>query len=492
MKKACVLAMAMIFLHALGVASQETSRINRAEYKPAPAEAPSEAGALTATDLSEIASSMEMTGPLKAAQNTLSRNKVSDVVVNQARRLQVDDLFTHVIKDSGSVTNQKNSGRCWLFAGLNILRPAVIKKYKMENFELSQAYNQFWDKLERANRTLELAMALIDQPVDSRKNEILLKRPIDDGGDWNYVVKLVDKYGVVPSEIMPDTYSASHTSEMNSLLETLVRKGIMNIRNAGQEGADTAQLREIKKETLKKVYKVLVLCLGNPPAKFEWRYEGKLDDEDKGQDKEQDTKVTDWKEYTPQSFYTDFVGVKLSDYVALVNYAGLPMHSKIEWAWNRDTAEGPNMSAVNITAEEMGALAMKSVMQDEALWFACNASIQGDRKGGLWVENIKDYSDLFQLDFSMSKAARLAYWNGAPNHAMALVGVDVRNGIPVKWKVENSWGSDAGNKGYYTITKDWFDLHVYELIVNKKFVSEDLLKLQDQEALVMPPWDPFS
>lgn len=480
MKKTLVFVVALVLLFSLEVAAQETSPVKREVYKPSPAEAPSEAGALTKADLNDITSSLKITGSLKAAQNALSRNKVSDEVVNQARRLRVDDLFTHVIKDSGSITDQQRTGRCWLFAGLNILRPPVIKKYKMKNFKLSQAYDQFWDKLERANRTLELAIALKDKPVDSRKNEILLKGPIDDGGDWNYVVKLVDKYGVVPKELMPDTYSAGHTSQMNGLLKTLVRKGIKDIRDAAQKGADTSKLREIKKDTLKKVYKVLVLCLGNPPDKFEWRY------------KDKDGKVSAWKEYTPQKFYKEFTGGNLSDYVAFVNYAGRPIHAKIEWAWNRNSADGPNMAAVNITRGEMADLAMKSVMGDEAVWFACNASIQGDRKAGLWVENIQDYSDLFQLDFSMSKADRLAYWNGAPNHAMALVGVDVRDGKPVKWKVENSWGKKAGDKGYFTITEDWFGLHVYELIVNKTYVPANLLKLEKQKPLVMPPWDPFS
>lgn len=480
MKRNLIIGTIICLLFTAFAAAQGPQKTAVKVYQPSPAEQPSEAGALTPEDLAGIAASIDMTSGARAARNALARNKISAVVVNNRRLLKVDDLFTHVIKKSGSITSQDRTGRCWLFAGLNILRPPVIAKYKLKDFKLSQAYDQFWDKLERANRTLELAIALKDKPVDCRKNEILLKRPIDDGGDWNYVVKLVDKYGVVPKELMPDTYSAGHTSQMNTLLAGLVRKGILDMRTAAGKGADVARLREIKKDTLKKVYKVLVLCLGEPPATFEWRY------------KDKDEKVSALKSYTPTSFYTDFVGGNLDDYVAFTNYPGKPMHAKIEWDWNRDSADGPNMAAVNVTPAEMGAMAKDSIMADEAVWFACNASIQGDRKHGYWVEGSQDYSDLFGLDFSMSKADRLAYWNGAPNHAMALVGVDVENDVPVKWKVENSWGKKAGDEGYFIITKDWFDLHVYELIVNKKYVPKKLMKYNDAAPVVMPPWDPFS
>ncbi len=472
--KKCLLATTMVLV--LGIVSVGIF----ARYVPNPAEEPSKSAAISAKEMQAITSSLKMTASLHAAQNALLRNKISAVAVNRSTVLSSDDLFTHVIKDTGSITDQARSGRCWLFAGLNILRPGVIAKYKMKNFKLSQAYDQFWDKLERANRTFELAIALRNEKLDSRKNHIILTNPIGDGGDWNYVVALVDRYGVVPENIMPDSYSAAHTTMMNTLLSSLLRKGILAIRREAAKGASIKELRKTKVESLKNVYKILVLCLGQPPKTFKWRYKGK------------DGKVSALKSYTPESFYKNFVGGKLANYVAFVNYPGKPMDAMLKWSWNRDMADTPDMAAANVKSADLAAMAKKSILANEIPWFACNAAIQGDRKDGLWAQGVENYHDLFQIDFSMDKADMLASLNGAPDHAMALVGVDVENKKPVKWKVENSWGKKAGKKGYFTITQKWFNLHVYELIVNKSFVPASLLKITKKAPLVLPPWDPFS
>ncbi|MCX7831257.1 MAG: hypothetical protein N2445_09425, partial [Acidobacteria bacterium] len=204
---------------------------------------------------------------LKAVQNALAENEINSLVTDREKTLKDDTLFTKVI-DTGKITNQEQSGRCWLFAGLNVVRPQIIKKYNLEEFELSQAYIQFWDKLERANRTLEIAKALKNEPADSRKNALLLQKPIEDGGDWNYVIYLVSKYGLVPKNVMPDTQQASHTGQMNRLLSTVMRKGIKAIR----EAKTAEEENNAKMETLKQVYKILVLCLGEPPKTFDWRY----------------------------------------------------------------------------------------------------------------------------------------------------------------------------------------------------------------------------
>ncbi len=450
-----------------------------AQYVLGPGEAPSPAGALTPDLTKAIQQSLTLTPDLKAAQNALAENELNTLVLDHAKSIADDTLFTYTVK-GGKITNQEQTGRCWLFAGLNNLRPSIMKKYNLDNFELSQAYNQFWDKMERANRTLELAIALAGEPTDSRKNKLLLDKPIEDGGDWNYVLFLVDKYGTVPKSVMPDTWSASHTDQMNGLLAALMRKGILALRTKAAAGATPEQLRAQKAETLKQVYKVLVLCLGEPPKEFTWRYEDK------------DKKVSAPKTYTPQSFYKEFMGVSLHDYLPFVNYPGKPLNRVLRFAWNRDTADGADMTALNITTAQMKAMAVASIQADEAVWFCCNSSVQRNTKAGLWDQGIQDYNDLFGLDFTFDKADGLAYYPQAPNHCMVFVGVNITGGKPDKWKVENSWGEKRGRDGFWTVTDSWFDANVYEMLVNKKFVPEELQKLHQGEPLVMPPWDPFS
>ena len=446
-----------------------------AQYAPGPGEEPSAAGALTPQMVESLRGSLSLTPELRAVQNALAENEINALVADRAKTVADDTLFTKVVK-TGKITNQEQTGRCWLFGGLNMMRPPVMKKYNLEAFELSQAYNQFWDKLERANRTLELAWALRGEPADSRKNELLLKKPIEDGGDWNYVRFLVARYGVVPKTVMPDTQQAGHTDQMNRLLATRMRKGIQAVRAAGTP----EEARRAKLAVLKDVYKILVLCLGEPPRAFQWRYEDK------------DKKVSPLRSYTPQSFYREFMGAVLDDYVPFINYPCQPERAVLRFAWNRDAADAPDMQALNVSTAEMQAMALASVMDDEAVWFCCNASVQRNSKTGLWDMGVQDYGALFGVDFTMPKADQLAYLDGAPNHCMVLTGVDVLGGKPVKWKVENSWGEKRGRDGWWTITNAWFHANVYEILIHKKYVPPELLKLEAQEPIVMPPWDPFS
>lgn len=465
------------------------------QYVPLPQEEPSEKGALTQEIVDSLRKSLPSTPEFKAIQNSLAENEINALVTDRKKTISDDTLFTKVV-DSGKITNQEQSGRCWLFAGLNVLRPELMKKYNLKEFEFSESYIQFWDKLERANRTLELAKALKIEPTDSRKNSLLLQKPIDDGGDWNYVRFLVSRYGLVPKNVMPDTQQASHTGQMNNLLNTVMRKGIKAIREAQTPEAENLA----KNETLKQVYKILVLCLGEPPQSFEWRYEMKDTKKDTAKDKSRkdlkeekvESRLSPLTTYTPQSFYKDFMGAPLDNYISFINYPGKPEHKVIRFAWNRDSADGPDMQALNITTDEMQKMALASIMDDQAVWFCCNSSVQRNTKTGLWDMGVQDYNSLFGIDFSFSKEDQLRYLDGAPNHCMVFTGVDIQNGEPVKWKVENSWGEKRGRDGYWTITKSWFEANVFEILVNKKYCSPELLNLAEQEPIVMPPWDPFS
>ncbi|MEJ2420870.1 MAG: C1 family peptidase [Acidobacteriota bacterium] len=445
-----------------------------------PAGTASKEAELTPALIKNIQDTFKMTPQMKAMQNALAQHKIRSLAVNREMVNQTDDLFTHVIKNPGSITNQKSSGRCWLFAGLNIMRPGVIATHKMKGFTLSQAYEQFWDRMEHANLSLQLAMSLRKEPLDSRRNQLLLQNLIGDGGDWTFVTALIDKYGVVPQSLMPDTYSASHTGTMDMLLATRLRQAILKMRAASKKGASMADLQQIKTDTLKSVYKILVLCLGQPPQTFKWRYETK------------DGKVTPYESYTPKSFYAKFVGMDLKNYVAFVNYPGKPEHARLEWEWYRGMEGAHDVAAVNVSAADLAEMCRKSVMADEAVWFASNASAPGDIKNGLWADGVLDYSAIFGMHFDMNKKDTLETYEGAPNHAMVFTGVDIRDGKPDKWKVENSWGTKPGKSGWFIITQGWFNKHVYEVIINKKYVPKNLLELQHQKPIMLPPWDPFS
>ncbi|HTJ00785.1 MAG TPA: C1 family peptidase [Dongiaceae bacterium] len=450
------------------------------QYEPLPGEAPAAAAALTPEMLQFLETAVPLTPQLRAARNALADHSVRSLTVNPDVELGTDSFFTKEISAPGSIADQKDSGRCWLFAGLNALRPGVIARNKMKDFMLSQAYEQFYQELEAANRSLELAIALRTEPIHSRRMDTLLKNLINDGGNWNYVRALIRKYGAVPEAVMPDDYAAAHTDEMAALLATRLRKAVAEMRQPAHDHADVAELRQVKMAALQDVYKILVLCLGKPPTSFEWRYETK-----KG-------KLSSLETYTPQSFRKKFLDEDLDRYVSFANYPGQPMHARLEWAWERNLADQPNCEAVNIEMSEMEAMTLKSIMADQPVWFAANAAAEHDKAKGLWLQDVEDKADLFGMDFSMTKADTLAYDNGLPNHAMVFTGVDVRQGVPVKWKVENSWGKKAGDKGWFIIDREWFGKHVYQVIIDKRFVPPDLLKLADQKPVLLPPWDPFT
>ena len=429
-----------------------------AQRKPMPGEAPSADAALTPQILATLEAAVPMTPDWEAAaQCPRPASSARSLAINPDLENRTDMFFTHVIKSPGSIADQKASGRCWLFAGLNLLRPEVIAKHKMKDFMLSQAYEQFYQKLEAANRSLELAISLRDEPIHSRYLDTFLEHLISDGGNWNYVRALIDKYGVVPASMMPDDYAASHSGEMVRLMAARLRKSVVEIRQASRQGAEVAQLRDLKQGALQDVYKILVLCLGRPPQTFQWRYETK------------DGKVTPLKSYTPLTFYRQFLGQDLSRYVSFVNYPGQRMHARLEWAWQRNMADHPNMDAVNIRMGEMRSMVLKSILADQAVWFGANSSAEGDGEKGLWLDGIEDTKDLFGMDFSMSKGDTLAYDNGTPDHAMVFTGVDVQDGFPVKWKVENSW-EKSGDKGWFAIDAKWFDKHVFQVIIDRRFV----------------------
>jgi len=411
--------------------------------------------------------------------NAISNNKIKDLDVAREKAGTVDHLFTYRVKTRG-ITNQKSSGRCWLFSGLNVFRPLVIDKLSLDEFEFSQNYNFFWDQFEKANLFLEAIIATADKPLDDRNVEWLLKNPIGDGGQWTTFADIVTKYGVVPSTVMPETVHSESTGELSALLISKLRTFAMEIRNNAPKGkpVPTAELRKNKVAMLSEVYRILSFCLGEPPTTFSWRYQDKTG------------KLVTSATFTPQSFYQQMVGINLNDYVMCMNDPSREFYKLYEIQYDRNMIDGYNWRYINLPATDLKEMAKKSIMSNEALYFSCDVGQQLNKATG--ILNVEQYrpDQLFGVKLSMDKKQRIQSFESSSSHGMALIGLDTdADGKPVKWLLENSWGPDAGHKGYLTMTDRWFEEYMFRLVVNKKFVPANILKVLDQKAIMLPPWD---
>ena len=378
-----------------------------------------------------------------------------------------------------------------MFAGFNVMRPKVINELGLDGFEFSNAYLQFWDKMEKSNLYLEDIIELRD--VDRLDREWLLVNEwlVGDGGWWNYVTGLISKYGAVPSSVMPETHSSENTSTMNKVLARLLHSQAAALIKAGEAGSGEEALRTMKKKSLKEIYRFLAINLGEPPTEFEWRYKVKSKDEKEGEMVEvADKNLTLAKKYTPQSFYKEFVGVDLNEFVCLYNDPSQEMNAHYRFHRARNIAGEDDMNFVNIEISQMKEIAVKSVLANQAMWFAVNMSEDQSREHGMMEVDLYDYETLFDVKLDLSKAERSRFGAGASNHAMVLTGVDLKEGKPTKWLVENSWGSEKGNKGRWTLYDDWFTEHVYTIIVHRKHVPKKTLAIFDEGAKVLPAWYP--
>ena len=467
-------------LIALATASLVTSMNTRAESP----------GALTPELLEDLRDGYEMDAGDRARHNAVTNAEINKLALNREIVAGEDGHFSHKIKTKG-ITNQKSSGRCWMFAGFNVMRPKVINELGLDGFEFSNAYLQFWDKMEKSNLYLEDIIELRD--VDRLDREWLLVNEwlVGDGGWWNYVTGLISKYGAVPSSVMPETHSSENTSTMNKVLARLLHSQAAALIKAGEAGSGEEALRTMKEKSLKEIYRFLAINLGEPPTEFEWRYKVKSKDEKEGEMVEvADKNLTLAKKYTPQSFYKEFVGVDLNEFVCLYNDPSQEMNAHYRFHRARNIAGEDDMNFVNIEISQMKEIAVKSVLANQAMWFAVNMSEDQSREHGMMEVDLYDYETLFDVKLDLSKAERSRFGAGASNHAMVLTGVDLKEGKPTKWLVENSWGSEKGNKGRWTLYDDWFTEHVYTIIVHRKHVPKKTLAIFDEGAKVLPAWYP--
>lgn len=416
---------------------------------------------------------------LRVSTNAASKTPLADLAFcgSQAARLQYD--FSVEIQTM-PVTNQKSSGRCWMFAALNVLRERAAKKMNVETFELSQSYIAFWDKFERANYFLESMLDTADLPTDDRTVTTLLQQGVHDGGQWDMFVNIVEKYGVVPKCVMPEGYQSGNTGGMNTLLNAFLKECAARLRELKRSGAAEASLQQRKNAMLAKIYSYLCVCYGEPPERFDFEYT------DKEHGYHLDPKLT------PKSFFERYIGTELSDYVSVIHAptADKPFDRCYTVRYLGNVAEGRPVSYLNLTMPELKALVIRQLQDGEVVWFGSDVSRYGDRTLGLWDDRSYGFEGLTGLTFGLTKEERLDYRDSAMNHAMVITGVNLRDGKPDRWKIQNSWGDEKGSKGYYIASDSWFDEYVFQAVVAKKYLGEKEALLS-QPPIELAPWDPM-
>lgn len=408
------------------------------------------------------------------ARRALSKSKIRDITKVNEQTEFTRDMFSINLKTL-PVTDQKSSGRCWIFAGCNVIREAIAKKYNLEEFEISQNYVAFYDKLEKCNYLLESIISLKDKEKDDRTLDYLLSTGIQDGGQWDLFVNIVNKYGVVPKNAFPETYQSSNTYGIDNLLNKYIRKFAYEIRN------EEMDIQSRKEKCIKEIYSILCSCFGIPPKKFSFEYV----------DKDKNYHIV--KDLTPMKFYQEIVEMDLNNYVSIINSptSDKPFNNVYTVDCLGNVAEGNEVLYLNLPIERLKELAVNQLKDGESVWFGSDCGKDADGTDGVWDDSTFDIDTLFQIDSSMSKGAMLDTRESAMNHAMVITGVNLEDENPTKWRIENSWGEKYGHKGYYVATDSWFSKYVYQIVINKKYLSEEEKNILNNERIRLKPWDPM-
>ena len=454
------------------------------------------AGGLSSEMLEQISASYKDNAYDKAISNALAGTSIATLAINADNAAMIDTHFSDRVRTKG-ITDQQSSGRCWLFTGLNVLRAKMIDKYGLPGMEFSQNYLFFYDQLEKANLFLQGVIDTKELPFEDRKVDWLFSNPLSDGGQFTGVSNLITKYGLVPAEVMPETYQSNNTSQMANLLKLKLREDGLALRKAYEEAYTkgkklpkkdagklmdkvNAELQQMKLEQLSEIYRMLALCLGEPVKEFQWTRCDK------------DNKIVDRRTYTPLSFYQEYIGEDLeNNYVMIMNDPCREYGKVYEIDYDRHVYDGHNWLYINLPVERIKEMAIASIKDNVAMYFSCDVGKFYSRsKGTLDLANF-DYDSLMGVEFGMNKQERVMTHASGSSHAMTLIAVDIVDGKPVKWMVENSWGPASGYKGCLIMTDKWFNEYMFRLVVEKKYVPEDILKMLEQTPVQLPAWDPM-
>jgi bleomycin hydrolase len=435
-------------------------------------------GELAAADLEQLRKDFTANPGYRLAQNAVTRVTVDDVAINREILNTIDHSLSTTL-DDWKVTNQERSGRCWLFAGLNLLRVGVMRKTGLKEFEFSQNHAMFWDKIERANYFLEAIIETADRDLDDRTVAFLLESVASDGGQWNMFAALVAKHGLVPKGYMPETQSSSNTARMNSILQYQLRQGTRAIRAAAAESIDAA--RAVKVDLLQVIYRVLCIHLGTPPESFDWQWT------DKDKQFHRDGVLT------PQEFAARYVELPVADYVCLVHdpRPSSPTGRTFTVEYLGNVIGAAPVGYLNVDMSVIKDIAARTIQGGEPVWFGCDVGKMMSNDYAIWDAGLYDLPSLYDAQFGLDKAARLAYHETQMTHAMLFTGVDVLDGVTRRWRVENSWGSERGKDGFYTMNDSWFDQYVFEIAARRNALPAELKQALDAEPIVLPAWDPM-
>jgi len=438
-------------------------------------------GGISAEMLQQIEKQNAPTASDRALRNALAANAIDLLAKNQAKAGALDTYFSVETKKQ-SITDQKSSGRCWMFSGMNVLRANFAKRTDSLTVSLSQDYLFFWDQLEKANLMLQGVIDTGKKPIDDQRVQFFFHYPLNDGGTFCGVADLADKYGLVPTEVQPETYSADNTSKMSSIIKSKLREQGLELRRMVADGRKAKDIQKRKTEMLSEIYHMLVITLGEPVKEFTYAF------------KDKDGKnITPVRKYTPKEFFQEVVGSPLNGtFIMVMNDPRREYYKTFEVEYDRHTYDGHNWKYLNLPMEEIEQLAIASLKDGRKLYSSYDVGKQLDRKRGYCdLENF-DYASLFNTSFNMSKAERISTFDSGSTHAMTLTAVDLdAEGKPLKWKVENSWGSDWGQKGCLIMSASWFREYMFRLVVDKQYVSEKLLKDYEQKPTMVMPEDPL-
>ena len=431
-------------------------------------------GGISAEMLAKISDRYEGNAADKALRNALATTPINTLALNAENAAMIDTHFSDRVRTKG-ITDQKSSGRCWLFTGLNVLRAKMIDKYELPGMEFSQNYLFFYDQLEKANLFLQGVIDTKDLPFEDRKVDWLFSNPLSDGGQFTGVSNLITKYGLVPAEAMPETYQSDNTSQMANLLKLKLREYGLELREAPK-----SKVQDMKIRQLSEIYRMLALCLGEPVHEFEWTRCDK------------NNNIVSRKKYTPKSFYDEFIGEDLeNNYVMIMNDPCREYGKVYEIDYDRHVYDGHNWLYINLPIERIKEMAIASIKDNTAMYFSCDVGKFANSKKGVLDINNFDYESLMGVTFGMDKKERVQTHASGSSHAMTLIAVDIVEGKPVKWMVENSWGPASGYQGNYIMTDEWFNEYMFRLVVEKKYVPADVLKMLDQKPVQLPAWDPM-
>ena len=441
---------------------------------------PDNSAVLTSEQVAEFGDKASRNSSLQLMQNIVTQRDVNEVALNHKIISDATHNFSNVL-DDWSVTNQARSGRCWMFAGLNLFRSEARNILNLKEFEYSQNYVMFWDKLERCNFLLEAIIETADRPLDDRTVAFLLQSSINDGGQWDMFVSLIAKHGVVPKEVMPETESSSNSARMNFIINYQVRQGAMAIRDCYASEQGLEGMRSAKNTALNSIYQILCIHLGTPPQEFNWQWT------DKDNEFHRDGNMT------PSQFAEKYIVTPMEEFVCIVHdpRGTSPVGKTFTIEYLGNVVGGTPIKYLNVDIQLMKDLTLKMLQDGKPVWMGCDTGKQMHRDKGIWDADLFDYPGVYGTNFDMDKSARLEYHQTRMTHAMLFTGVDVVDGEPKRWRVENSWDNKVGDKGFFMMNDSWFAEYMFEIAVPKSYLPDDLIKALDSEPIVLPPWDPM-